>query len=783
MPSNKYLKLKIDNQELDFDIDDDFPVKFSYQLEDTQDFQRKKSSENLGLKIPATLNNQKILNTFQNNSYEDTTEFRNFRNFRKISAEANGVEIFNGKAISKRAISQGGNIKSYELNCFGNNANWIIDLKELTFFEILNHLTFLWDYSTIENSWQFDGTNESVPYVFAPVKYGLPMDPDNNNNENYSINSMKPSLSVYWILVWGFQKGGFKIKSDFINSDYFRRLVMPWTFGAFLTSEGTKFEIHKFLAKSDVDHIFSGDTNTYVDLNVRDDFLGCFDNNNTVVGGNYYGNTDNGGGDTMFWKYKTPHYGSMQATFYLSIFYDYGLDLGSSFSVRVYWYKNGTQIQDDLIKSDTAPDLGSANGSETKGVYLTTSINSDDIISAKVWLYINETFLATVARCFLKVEEFKLDFFKVEIGSTIQFDSYLNLEKYKFLDFVAGLSDLFNLSIQSDSINKEVLIEPTHEYFLGSNYTQKKDGYFTKNTLNWENKQDLFKDSIVELYDNNAREFNFKFKNDSNDGILKLIQDRYKIVLASGKFVFDNRFKAEKKHFENRFFAPTMHYNVEKFKSITGIEPQMVCIIEENIANTSSKESSKVFLPKICFYKGLVTGYGGWRWNGNNKSDYPFMFSVNYKQGGQNDPILSYSDEKIGENGNFVIGVGLIKRFFLQRLVIMNNGQWMQSNFMLNNNDITNWYHRERIVIDGNSYELLTIENYDSISEESTKVILRKWCPILNKDFDRIYPSEKSVLTDAIKILGDFNIDTGTEISKIFDSQYNRLIGLTTDIS
>ena len=94
MPSNKYLKLKIDNQELDFDIDDDFPVKFSYQLEDTQDFQRKKSSENLGLKIPATLNNQKILNTFQNNSYEDTTEFRNFRKKRAFTRRNSSPNTF-----------------------------------------------------------------------------------------------------------------------------------------------------------------------------------------------------------------------------------------------------------------------------------------------------------------------------------------------------------------------------------------------------------------------------------------------------------------------------------------------------------------------------------------------------------------------------------------------------------------------------------------------------------------------------------------------------------------
>ena len=53
------------------------------------------------------------------------------------------------------------------------------------------------------------------------------------------------------------------------------------------------------------------------------------------------------------------------------------------------------------------------------------------------------------------------------------------------------------------------------------------------------------------------------------------------------------------------------------------------------------------------------------------------MFAVNYKPGGENDPILSYSDEKIGNEGNYIVGKGLIKRFFWQRLAIMNDGRML----------------------------------------------------------------------------------------------------------
>ena len=37
MPENKYLKIKIDNEELDIDVNADFPIVFDYQLEDVED--------------------------------------------------------------------------------------------------------------------------------------------------------------------------------------------------------------------------------------------------------------------------------------------------------------------------------------------------------------------------------------------------------------------------------------------------------------------------------------------------------------------------------------------------------------------------------------------------------------------------------------------------------------------------------------------------------------------------------------------------------------------------
>lgn len=788
MPENKYLKIKIDNEELDIDVNADFPIVFDYQLEDVEDFQKKKSSESLAIKLPATKRNQKQLNTFNNTSFEDNSPNQFFRGIRRFVAEANGEEIFVGKATPKKAFRNSGRPTLYEINAFGNNADWMIDLKEVTLFDVLKKINFVFDKNAIINSWNYDGTDEGLPYVFAPVKYADPLDLINGDDKNYHIENFKPSISKYWTIYWAFQMLGYKVKSNFLDSEFYRRQVMPWTFGNFLSSEGTKYDIHKFLAKSDKEYRFDGDRNQYVDLNVRDTPTPAYDNNNTVSDGDYTGNDKHGGGTEMRWKYNTPHYRELKIAFLCTIGYDYKIDLSSEVELHVHWFKNGQLIQDNEIFNHEAPTLGSTQGADLANVWLNVSVNPNDVISCKIRLRIFESKTATVARCILKVDEFKIDYFKIPIGGEVKFDSYLNLQKYKFLDFLRGEVDLYNLSFQTDPINREVLIEPTHDYSTSNDLSIKNTGYFNGNIIDWTQKEDISKDSFVEIYDNNAREFVFKFKDDSNDGALKVIQDRYKISLASGKYVFSERFKAEKKEFENRFYSPTMHYFVDDFADVTGQPPQMICMVPENISNTSSSESQNTFLPKTAYYKGRVSGVGGWRMKDQNGQittyqDFPFMFSVNYKPGGENDPILSYSDEKFGNEGNYIVGKGLIKRFFWQRLAIMNDGRMLTTNFMLNNKDIRNWYHQERIKINGELFELISIKAYTPLKDVSTQCVLRKWVPITEREKINTYPSEESVKKNAVIVLtAPMSNSDNSVIDKVFDTQYNRLMCLYTDI-
>jgi hypothetical protein len=181
----------------------------------------------------------------------------------------------------------------------------------------------------------------------------------------------------------------------------------------------------------------------------------------------------------------------------------------------------------------------------------------------------------------------------------------------------------------------------------------------------------------------------------------------------------------------------------------------------------------------MAYYKGNVTGAGGWVWQSDpdnastqeTRMSLPYMFAVNYQAGGQNDPVLTYNDQRIGEviGASGVRAHGLLRRFFLQRLAIMRHGRLYRTWMKLDMNDVTNWLHREAIIIGGKRYFIIGIEKYQPLKDDTTSVILWQWDPISQKDNAACFPSNDSVLsTDATLSSSDL--------------KYAKQIILTTDL-
>jgi hypothetical protein len=739
LPLSKYIRVAIDDEQLDLPSLEDFPISISYKLEDPEDFQKKKSSESFDILVPATTRNQQIANTFHNPDVDDMTTGEIFRSNRNAYIECNGSELLIGKAFLESA-KHNRFPTEYEFSFYGNNGDWIIDLKEATLYDFLKEIQFAFTKEKIVNSWQYDGTDPDLIYVFAPVRYGQPMDDyipsagvvpqsDRNMKPEY----MRPSLSKYWILQRGFKSLGYKIQSDFLDTEYFRRQVMPWTWGNFLFSEGTRLNNLDFLAKGTQVDKLNLDFTGYWDVLANNDSIdGAFDNNGVYS----YSAPE------MTWTYLPSfNYGSLEAHFSFNAFVTAVATANSNVELRIQWFKNGVRVINNINDNGNgtelvileAPTIGRRDYTGPVEDFFAIVVDPGDTVSCKIYLHTRKS-SAGIARIHFQLDAFELDYFRIPLGGLIDFANYTGFKNHKFLEFFGGIVDEFNLQVQTDPINKIVYIEPQHPHSFTNDFSVKTGGYFNGDFLDWEEKQDISKDSTMALFSESERELYFRYKEDNNDGVLKTVQDRNLNKLAVGKYVFPDRFKAGKREIVNRFFSAVMHYDVKQwtgFGNVAGDFPQMITLIPENISNTSRDEAQNTFEPKSAYYKGIINNVG-WIFDSIVQAQFPFMFAVNYRAGGEDDPILSYADESIGDPLTPVIGKGLLRRFYHQRLAIMRNGQYYTTFFRLNNNDVTNFLHREHIVLHGQRWELIEINDYKPLKEESTECLLRKWSPITN---------------------------------------------------
>lgn len=441
-----YLNITIGGMEVNVTSPEELLITISYQLESPEDFQAKNADQALGLVVPATLINQKATNNFSSPDSKDLTSGEIFRTSQPCNIVAGTYELLTGKAFLKNA-KHTDRPQQYEYNLYGGNADWLLDLQESTLYDFLKQINFIFDKQPIIDSWQFDGTNPALPYVFAPVRYRQPPGgyKTNAQNESVAVNDnflpiyLKPSISKYFILYWALKSVGYKIESHFFDTPFFRRQVMPWTWGSFLESDGTKLDVHKFKAISSQEFYFSGSAPSstgyeqYENLNVIDTLPGTFDNGGTP--GDYVYDAAN---MEMVWTYNAQDFGYLWASFNLKMYYNYRLGGNNTDSAcRIHWFRTEattgikTLLQIDVIYNETGPFINTSTnaGAGIKEVFLTNApVRIGDKISAKVRLrrYESKQFSHEL-NVRLKVEEFSLDYFRVPLAGTIDLANYTAL--------------------------------------------------------------------------------------------------------------------------------------------------------------------------------------------------------------------------------------------------------------------------------------------------------------------------------------------------------------------
>jgi len=871
MPVTNNIAIEIDGQLVDLGDLQSTGIKINYLLNEPDSFETKGSASSLSISVPVTKKNDQIFNTFRNPEVSDMTSDNSFRGFKRCNVSVNGVLILRGWALLESASQ----IK-YTFSIWGNNGDWLILLQNTTLWDCLSNATHTFDLATVQSSWGASGfggydANENKDFVYAPVRYRQPF---GENDDAVSIFHLRPSLSIYWMLIRGFRQAGYTVKSDFLNSSMFRRLVLPWVWGDFYDLEGSIVDGIKFKAAGPnppqppgyyqfwtgtpftsedtrwlSDCAASGESGlpasgTFLYIKSQVGSMGTHRNfrmGNDIVPNGFdnfglYSFDESTG--TMRWVYNPPAYFSGYLGNNITANFQFSL---IAINHCVFGHHNQFFVEIRHIHASGAPDtltdieydtLSNSGGGD-KGTFLTptpfkfsvSGIYQGDTLEFKLkldtdsnsnyfrlhcsnWLNTTYGMGSTTAYYQKQYSTFSLTSLQVSLGGTVNFKLYDKFKSYKFFDLLRGLVDAFDLEIQTDPLARTVMIEPfsavtipTYDQFGNITGTQVIDGYF-KHTgaFDYTQKLDDNKEHVLQLFSDYERQIDFSFKQDGSDGGANIFTARYKgvnlgavrdyssdsstglisAVPGASRYLLPNRFPQGNRQKTNRFFAASLHYIHQAWANIFGTgtpAPQLMTIFPENISDSSASTITQTFEPRLAFYRGQQdpSVFGGWRFIGDPAAPYPevfahgfnlpVMFSVNYGYQGDQDPVLSYSDQMIG--GNVV--PGLMRKYFLRRLAIMRNGQLYSPYLRLNLNDLCNWTHREPIRLKNSMFGLIGIEGYNTLADDASQCRMWKLVSPKQEDVDNSYPSATSVTS-------------GSTLLPSFDLKYAPLILYPSDL-
>lgn len=811
------LRVIIDGQTVDLAPTETSPVQISYTIEDDGDFQSKGSGAAYDLTAPATLQNDQLFNTFRNPAIIDNSPDSRYRKNRAARVLLGSTPLLTGQALLQSGTS-GGRADSYRFTILGDNGDWLTQMQDLTLYDCLptnQHLLALYQSGNrygIEDTWFFDGYDESKSWVYAPVRYAQAFA---DLDLNMRIVQMRPSLFIYWMIARAFKRYGYGISSSFMDSAFFRRIVMPWTFGNFLGINTKLSELLKFRVAGDTSqptnqiqsaYYFYDNSNVKrsgnfivkpepggnVPTNVKNFSLnnttatGAYDNN-----GNYSRDDANG---IWKWTYKTANgtnFGKITAYFGVAVQGEVIARANSSTTLYCDVFKNGTLVQTQVIfdAQATGPTSDVRDGglfsSSTPPKQFNFSVSGlqvGDTVAIQFRVVWSKSTFGTCSFFMYgaysdglgwALTTFELFRIEIEPGGIVDWSNFNQFKDYKFLDFLRGILDTFDLVPKTDALTKTVTIEPSYGGQVGNTTFA---GYFLPQRRDWSAKLDLSQPNEVASYTDPVRDYLFQMQEDNQDGGAQILQKRYNRQVGVAKFRFSSRFKEGKQTFENRFFSPVMHLRKTEWTNLPGgygRTPQIIAIVPEKISDTSSSEQEPAFSPKLAYYKGYIqstqaSGVGVFRMNGYTYSGYPYMFAVNYQPGGENDIALTYNDQLI--NGQVV--AGLLRRFFLQRLAIQDNGVIYRPWLLLNARDVTDPLQRTRISIRGTQYVLTNIDRWDPLRPVSCQASMWKFVPVELKHRLQVYPSDGSVRGQLNPVP---SVDLGYQPDIIFNSDLPKI--------
>ena len=651
-------------------------VGLTFKVTDVHNLNQVNASYSKKFRLPATQRNNDLFDYVYDPNSADFSTLKEPKDCEIIS---NGIEILRGKGqvekTFKKDIATG-----YDMTVIGDNYNVYTALDDLM-VSGLDFGTFTLSQANVEDSWNYTAASGNV--VFAPIDWG------NKNYNSFDLADITPSFFIKNILQKGFASAGIGYESEWLDSDYASRLVMPFNgFWSLSDADYTTISGYALFEAEDASlAITASGVSTKVYLPITE----------TTVNPNY---TASGG-------YVAANPAKMKLRF--------GFDDLTYDNANIDALANGK--------------VGAALFGCTFGI----EMNGQDIAEQTVGgeaLEIDTSNIATqggdVIRVYFKGgEDVTLTnaYFKSEIRRDITEDLTLTLNEYApvskdgltVFDVFKGIADIFNIIAYYDPFSKLLKFEPYNDFYSGElDWTEK-----------WNQTQEA---QNTYLGDELNREILHKYKDDETDFKLTKFGNQNEDIEPYGSYLLElpRNYKKGRRTIDNHLFAATVDYDLSQF----GLSIPNIQWNTKDGTQYSGGRSGMIPTNRILYYEGKNAG-GNFKMNVGagfqySVQEYAYLPRLVFRARSGDSWQSLAMDTFDGKNGAF-------RTYFEPKYRNIWNGitsiYWLN----LNERDIALRPLDKKIYLDGAWWLINQIIDFNPLNDEPTQVELIK---LVNYTFD-----------------------------------------------
>lgn len=561
------------------DLLEDITMSLNYAIFDIRNLENREGNYSKTITIPGTKANNELFTDIFEIDIDGT-----FNPALKSDVEifADDVSIFRGTLQLLKIKTIDTNFIVYDIQVIGNAPTLFSELGDQTVTALdFSDLDHAYTFTNVQNSWT---PTIGEGYVYPLINY------DQTITTLYSTTDFVPAIFTkeYWDRI--FTLAGYTYTSSFINSTYFKSLIIPYS-GAGLHLTNTDIQDRTFRASLS-GYYQSPDLFANLITNPTTKII-PFDDDTTSpnfdTGGNF--NTSSG----RFVPVENGLY-----------------KLNCELNLQSLWYNGGilvntsntyvTQLQADYIPLVVGDYVDVRIklywGVSVVGYGITCQVqfvkNGTTVINSGVVVVDQSTPVISVDEVRLRVLANSLYYNGVSTdtineGMTMLMNNTLPPPDTKLRDILMSLIRMFNLYVEADPDNpKNLIIEPRDSYYLtGSN-----------NALDWTSKLDESQEfTITPLGELDCKSFYFTYKEDSdyyNSKYKRSTNDIY------GKWLqpVTNDFSKEQKTIDVIFSPTPLVGNTQSNR----IVPHIYQFDEQN--NTITRKATNL---RILFWGGLLT--------------------------------------------------------------------------------------------------------------------------------------------------------------------------------